>query len=54
MLVQRLSTEPKPTTMKYSRERQRDFVPFEYEEVTIDNINKACQKHFKEHSNCDV
>ena len=42
LLVQRLSTEPKPTTMKYSREGPRDFVPFEYEEVTIDNIKKAC------------
>ena len=54
LLVQRLSTEPKPTTMKYSREGPRDFVPFEYEDVTIDNIKKACQKHFKEHRNCDV
>ena len=40
--------------MKYSREGPRDFFPFEYEEVTIDNIKKACQKHFKEHRNCDV
>ena len=54
LLVQRLSTEPKPTTMKYSREGPRDFVPFEYEEVTIDSIKKACQKHFKEHRDCDV
>ena len=54
LLVQRLSTEPKLTTMKYSREGPRDFVLFEYEEVTIDNIKKACQKHFKEHRNCDV
>ena len=42
LLVQRLSTEPKPTTTKYSREGPRGFVPFEYEEVTIDNIKKAC------------
>ena len=54
MLVQRLSTEPKPTTMKYSREGRRDFVPSEYEEVTIDNIKNTCQNHFKEHRNCDV
>ena len=54
LLVQRLITEPKPTTMKYSREGPRDFVPFEYEEETIDNIKKACQKHFKEDRNCDV
>ena len=52
--MQRLSTEPKPTTMKYSREGPRDFFPFEYEEVTIDKIKKACQKHFKERRNCDV
>ena len=49
-----VSTEPKPTTMKYTREGPRDFVPFEYEEVTIDNIKKACQKQFKEHRNCNV
>ena len=54
LLVQRLSTEPKPTTMKYSRERPRNFVPFEYEEVTIHNVKNAYQKHFKEHRNCDV
>ena len=54
LLVQRLSSESKPTTMKYSREGPRDFVWFEYEEVTIDNIKKACQKHFKEHRYCDV
>ena len=40
--------------MKYLREGPRDFVLFKYEEVTIDNINKACQKHFKERRNCDV
>ena len=40
--------------MKYTREGPRDFVPFEYEEVTIDNIKKACQKQFKEHRNCNV
>ena len=40
--------------MKYSREGPRDFVPFEYEDLTIDNIKKACQKHFKEHRDCDV
>ena len=54
LLVQRLSTEPKPTTMKYSGEGPRDFLQFEYEEVTIDNTKKACQKHFKEHRDCDV
>ena len=40
--------------MKYSREGSRDFVPFEYEEVAIGNIKKACQKHFKEHRNYDA
>ena len=34
------------TTMKYSRERPRDFVTFKYKE--------AYQKHFKENINCDV
>ena len=40
--------------MKYSLEGPGDFVPFKFDEVTIDNIKKACQKHFKEHRNCDV
>ena len=40
--------------MKYSRERPRNFVPFEYEEVTIHDVKNAYQKHFKEHRNCDV
>ena len=40
--------------MKYLRERPRDFVPFDYEEVTIDNTKKAYQKHFNEYKKCDV
>ena len=40
--------------MKYLREGPSDFVPFEYEEITIDNIKRACQKYIKEHRNCDV
>ena len=40
--------------MKYSHEGSRDFVSFEYEEVTIDNIKKTCQKHFKEYRNYDL
>ena len=39
--------------MKYLREGPSDFVPFEYEEITIDNIKRACQKYIKEHRNCD-
>ena len=42
------------TTMKYSRERPRDFVTFKYKEVRIDKFKKAYQKHFKENINCYV
>ena len=42
------------TTMKYSRERPRDFVTFKYKEVRIDKFKKAYQNNFKENINCDV
>ena len=54
IVVQRLSTEPKASTMKYSREGTREFVEFPYDELTIDNIKLSCKEHFKENKQCDV
>ena len=54
LVVQRLSTEPKSSTMKYSREGPREFVSFDFEEVTIENIRAACISHFGENKQCDV
>ena len=46
LLVHRINTEPKVTTMKYSMEVTRDFALFEQEEIKIDNFKKAYQNHF--------
>ena len=54
MIVQKLSSEPKPTTMKFPREGTRKFVKCDYDEKLLENIKKACTQHFKEKRNCDV
>ena len=46
LIIQRLSAEVSGKAQKYSRVGAREFVPYEYEELTIENIRKACQKHF--------
>ena len=46
LIIQRLSAEVSGKAQKYSRVGAREFVPYEYEELTIENILKACQKHF--------
>jgi len=42
--VQRLSTEVTGKLQKYSRIGTRVFVPYEFEEYTIENIKIACMK----------
>ncbi|KAJ7390270.1 hypothetical protein OS493_026145 [Desmophyllum pertusum] len=56
LVVQRLSTEMSGKAQKYSRIGAREFVSYEYEEFTIENIRNACQKHFSvdETMTCDV
>ena len=44
--VQRLSAEVSGKAQKYSRISARVFVPFEFGELTIDNIKIACLSHF--------
>lgn len=46
IVVQRLSSEVSGKAQKYSRIGARDFVPFTFSEVTLDNIKKACQSHY--------
>lgn len=46
IIIQRLSTEVSGKAQKYSRIGPREFVPFEYDEVTLDNIKHACIRHF--------
>ena len=35
------SSEPKQTRMKYSKEGSRVFVPYQYDEMTIENIKEV-------------
>ena len=46
IVVQRLSAEVSGKAQKYTRIGAREFVPFEYDEVTVDNIKCACLNHF--------
>ncbi|KXJ04921.1 Eukaryotic elongation factor 2 kinase, partial [Exaiptasia diaphana] len=47
LIVQRLSAEVSGKAQKYSRIGPREFVPFDSEEeLSIDNIKSACEKHF--------
>ena len=54
MVVQKLSSEPKPTTMKFTREYLREFTEYNYDEILLENIKGACTQYFKEKWNCDV
>ena len=58
IVIQRLSSEVSGKAQKYSRIGPREFVPFDYEEVTLDNIKNACRRHFAsivgERMVCDV
>ena len=49
-----LNSEPKPTTIKFTREGPREFVEYNYDEILLENIKQACTQHFKEKRNCDV
>ena len=47
LIVQPLESEPSGKAKKYERTGPQEFVPFEeYDEVTIDNIKNACNRHF--------
>ena len=58
IVIQRLSPEVSGKAQKYSRIGAREFVPFEFKEVTLDNIKVACRRHFApivgERMVCDV
>ena len=54
LIVQKLSFEPKATTMKFTREVPREFVDYNYDEILLENIKQACTQYFKEKRNCDI
>jgi hypothetical protein len=47
LLVQPLATEATGKAKKYERTGPQEFVSYPYEELTIPNIIKACNKHFQ-------
>ena len=47
-IVQKLSSEPKPTTTKFAREKPKEFVVYNYQEILQENIKKACSQCFNE------
>ena len=47
IVVRRLSAEVSGKAQKYSHSGAREFVPFdEFNEISIENIKKACMKHY--------
>ena len=46
IIVQRMSSEVTGKQQKYTRIGPREFVPFEFDDITFDNIVEACQKYF--------
>lgn len=52
--VQRMSADVSGKQQKYSRIGPQEYVPFEYEEVTFDNIVVACGKHFQKKVDKDM
>ena len=58
IIVQRLSTEVVGKAQKYNRVGAREFVAFNFNEVTLENIKEARQLHYcdahGENMECDV
>ena len=46
LVIQRLSEEVTGKVQKYARMGARQFVPYNYGELTIENIKEACISHF--------
>ena len=54
LIVHKLSSELKKTTIKFTREGPREFVEYNYDKILLENIKQVCTQHFKEKRNCDV
>ena len=55
LMVLQMSPEATGKTQKYHPLSPREFVPFAFSELTIENIKKACEDHFhKPRGSCDV
>ena len=54
IIVQRMSADVSGKQQKYSRIGAREYVPFEEEELTLENIAFACEKHFEKKVDKDM
>ena len=54
LIVQKLSSEPKTTTTKFTRQGLRKFAEYNYDEIFLESVKQACTQHFKEKQNGDV
>jgi len=55
LMVQRLSSVPFGRLKKYQPIEAREFVPFTFDDFTIENVKRACEKHYDMASgSCDV
>ena len=54
VIVQRMSSEVTAKQQKYPRIAPREFVPFEFDEITFDNVVDACQTYFAAHIDKDM
>ena len=54
IVVQKLASEP-DNKQKYKPLQPREFVPFEYNELTLANLKSACAAHFRlPAASCDI
>ena len=42
LMIRKLSSEPKPITMKFIKEGPREFVEYNYNKILLENIIEAC------------
>ena len=58
MVVQQLESEPSGVAMKYKKTGPKEFVEFNYDEFSIENLMKACLLHFESripaNMTCDI
>ena len=47
MVVQRLSAEVSGKAQKYTRVGAREFVPYTFPDISLENIKESCIKHFQ-------
>ena len=49
LIDQRLSAEPKGNSAKHAKQVPREFVPFKYSEVALENTKHACKVYYRKY-----